>query len=121
MWAFLVVAVWLGLFVSNPVHRKEQRSCFSVVLHNISKDFPQAHVPGVFLPLCHTFVWFRIIFSLIFVSLRHLHIHTKEVVPGPVLEGEVVVQAVLSCESLWFGIFVAPIYSVISIAENAPY
>lgn len=50
-----------------------------------------------------------------------MHTHTKEVVPGPVLEGEVVVQAVLSCESLWFGIFVALIYCIISVAENAPY
>lgn len=47
--------------------------------------------------------------------------HTKEVVPRPVLEGEVLVQALLSCESLQFGIFVAPIYSAVSIAENAPY
>jgi len=50
-----------------------------------------------------------------------MHIHAKEVVPRPVLEGEVLVQAVLSCEILQFGIFVAPIYSAISIAENAVY
>lgn len=47
--------------------------------------------------------------------------HSKEVVPRPVLEGEVLVQAVLSYESLQFRIFVASIYSVVSVAENAPY
>lgn len=37
-----------GFVFFNPVHRKEQRLCFSVVFCNISKGFSQAHVSGAF-------------------------------------------------------------------------
>lgn len=119
---FVCLQIVLKVFVLfSPVHRKEQRLYFSVVLHNISKGFSQAYVPGAFFTFMpHILLFFCYFLTYFWVSQLPLswHVHTEEVVPRPVLE-EVLVQAVLSCESPQFGICVVPIHSAVSIAENA--